>query len=97
MVLHRPIETTRVIRWDEKAGLLRCWPAVGDLGNLFSSDEADAQGGGESLASREGAEVGGVDVVDDGIGILAVEDVHGFHARGPKVAAESEFLFNPKI
>jgi hypothetical protein len=40
-----------------------------------------------------GADVlGGVDIVDDGVGILAVEGVDSFDADAPEVGAESEFF-----
>ena len=64
---------------------------------LFAPDEADASGERSALAAGEGAEIGRVDVVDDGVGILAAEDVHAFDADGPEVAAESEFLFEAEI
>lgn len=52
----------------------------------------DAQGEREGLAAGEGAEIGGVDVVGDGVGILAVEDVEGFYADATEVAAEAEYF-----
>ena len=70
--------------------VLCCW-------QLFASCEAHAQGKGAALAPGKGAEVGSVPIVHHGIGILAAKDVHGFHARGPEVAAIPEFLFDSKI
>ena len=64
---------------------------------LFAADEADAEGEGQALAAGEGAEIGGVDIVDDRVGILAVEDVDGFDADSPEIAAEAEFLFEADI
>ena len=64
---------------------------------LFSANEADAEGEGAALSAGEGAEIGGVDVVDNGVGILAVEGVDGFDADAPEVAAESEFLFDAEV
>src|SRR5260370_39892523 len=72
---------------------------VQPLGSLrvFVAEEADAQGEGAALAAGERAEVGSVDVVDHGVRIQAVEDVDGFHAGGPEIAAEGEFLFEAEI
>src|SRR5260370_111507 len=72
---------------------------VQPLGSLrvFVAGEADAQGEGAALAAAERAEVGSVDVVDHGVRIQAVEDVDGFHAGGPEIAAEGEFLFEAEI
>src|SRR5271169_1684472 len=64
---------------------------------LLSADKADAEGEGQALSAGEGAEIGGVDIVDYGVGILAVEDVDGFDADSPEIAAESEFLFEADI
>src|SRR5712664_1046262 len=68
-----------------------------DSMRLFAAGEADAQGEGAALAAGERAEVGSVDVVDHGVRVQAVEDVHGFDARGPEIATEGEFLFNSQI
>jgi hypothetical protein len=38
---------------------------------LFSADEADSEGAGSALATGEGAEIGGVEIVDYRVGILA--------------------------
>jgi hypothetical protein len=64
---------------------------------LFAAGEADAQGEGAALAAGEGAEVGSVDVVDHDVRVHAVEDVNGFDARGPEIAAEGEFPFDAEI
>lgn len=73
---------------------------------LFSADEADAEGEGAALAAREGAEAPqsksarafrGVDFVDDGIGILAVEEVDGFNLDGPMITAAGELLFQGEV
>lgn len=73
---------------------------------LFAADEADAGGEGEALAAGEGAEASlsdgagarkSVDIVDDGVGILAVESVHRFDAGGPEVAAETELFLEADI
>ena len=42
------------------------------LSRLFSADETDAEGEGSALATGEGAEIGGVEIVDYRVGILAV-------------------------
>src|SRR5260370_5113728 len=68
-----------------------------DTLRLFAAGEADTQGEGAALAAGERAEVGSVDVVDHGVRVQAVEDVHGFDARGPEIATEGEFLFNSQI
>ena len=64
---------------------------------LFAADEADAEGYGAALAAGEGAEIGGVDVVDDGVGVLAVEGVDGFDADAPEVTAEAEFFLDAEV
>src|SRR5580658_8763297 len=79
------------------ATIVTCFVNVITLPGLFAADEADAEGEGAALAAGEGAEVGGVDVVDDGVGILAVEGVDGFYADAPEVAAEAELFFESEI
>jgi len=67
------------------------------LHRLFFADEAGAEGEGAALASGEGAEVGGVEIVYHRVGILAVEDVDGFSAEAPEVAAEAELFFEADV
>jgi|HubBroStandDraft_1064217.scaffolds.fasta_scaffold76719_1 hypothetical protein len=76
------------------------------INELFSTDEADAEGEGQALAAGESAEAclskgararRGVDIVDDGVGILAIEYVDGFDADAPEVAAEAEFFSRPML
>jgi hypothetical protein len=76
------------------------------INELFSTDEADAEGEGQALAAGESAEAclskgararRGVDIVDDGVGILAIEYVDGFDADAPEVAAEAEFFFQTDV
>jgi hypothetical protein len=43
-----------------------------ELARLFSADEADSEGEGSALATGEGAEIRGVEIVDYRVGILAV-------------------------
>jgi len=61
---------------------------------LFAANEADAEAEGQASAAEEGAEIGGVDIIDDGVGILADEDVDGFDADAAEVlrTAEAEFF-----
>jgi hypothetical protein len=66
-------------------------------GWLFAADEADAEGEGAALAAGESAEIGGVEIVDDGVGILAVEGVDGFDADAPEVAAKAELFSMPRL
>jgi len=73
-----------------------CLPVI-KVGRLFAADEADAEGYGTALAAGEGAEIGGVEIVDDGVGILAVEGVDGFDANSPEEAAEGEFFFDSEV
>lgn len=67
------------------------------VAGLFAADEADAEGDGAVLTAGEDAEIGGVGVVDYGVGILAIEGVDGFDADSPEVAAEAEFLFDAEV
>src|SRR6266446_385176 len=89
----RMIKATNVVYHD------RAHPSVLILAilRLFAAGEEDAQGEGTALAASERAEVGSVDVVDHGVRIQAVEDVHGFDAGGPEIAAEGEFPFEAEI
>lgn len=64
---------------------------------LFAANETDTEGEGQTLTSGEGAEVGGVDIVDDGVWILAVEDVYGFNAGSPQIAAKTEFFLETDV
>ncbi len=64
---------------------------------LFAADEADAEGEGAALATGKSAEIGGVGVVDDNVGILTVERVDGFDADAPEVAAEAEFFLDAEV
>src|SRR5712692_6877319 len=95
----RMIKATNVVYHDKAQPLALILPIVPQFGSLrlFAAGEADAQGEGASLAARERAEVGSVDVVDHGVRIHTVEDVHGFDAGGPEIAAEGEFLFEAEI
>src|SRR5271154_3075378 len=68
-----------------------------ELARLFSADEADAEGKCEALSAGKGAEIGGVEIVDYCVGILAVEDVDGFAANTPEIAAEAEFFLEPNV
>src|SRR5260370_22346679 len=68
-----------------------------DTLRLFAAGEDDVQGEGAALAAGERAEVGSVDVVDHGVRVQAVEDVHGFDAGRPEIAAKGEFLFEAEI
>lgn len=61
---------------------------------LLAADEADAEGDGTALSSGESTEVGGIDIVDDGVRVLAVECVDGFDADSPEIAAKTEFFFD---
>src|SRR5216684_125407 len=95
----RMIKATNVVYHNKaypSALILPIVPQFDSL-RLFAAGEADAQGEGTALAAGERAEVGSVDVVDHGVRVQAVEDVHGFDARGPEIATEGEFLFNSQI
>src|SRR6267143_836031 len=95
----RMIKATNVVYHNKtypSALILPIVPQFDSL-RLFSAGEADAQGEGTALAASERAEVGSVDVVNHGARIQAVEDVHGFDAGGPEIAAEGEFPFEAEI
>src|SRR6266849_1431665 len=95
----RMIKATNVVYHATAHPLALILPIVPQFDSLrlFAAGEADAQGEGAALAAGERAEVGSVDVVDHGIRVQAVADVHGFDARGPEIATEGEFLFNSQI
>src|SRR6266849_4305577 len=95
----RMIKATNVVYHATAHPLALILPIVPQFDSLrlFAAGEADAQGEGAALAAAERAEVGSVDVVDHGARIQAVEDVDGFHAGGPEIAAEGEFLFEAEI
>src|SRR5215469_389815 len=72
---------------------------------LFSPDEANAQGGSAALTAGKGSKafIGGesgafsIRIVHYRIRILPAQDVHGFDARSPQIAAEGKLPLQPEI
>ncbi len=72
----------------------------------FAADKVDAEGEGWALAAGEVAEAclsksarafRGVDFVDDGIGIMGVEDVDGFKVDGPMVPRAGSYSSRARL
>ena len=61
------------------------------------SDQAEAGGEGADVPAGEGAEVGCVNVVYDGDGIIVAGDVVAGDADGPFMFAEFELFFDAEI
>jgi hypothetical protein len=61
------------------------------------SDEAEAGGEGADVSTGEGAEVGGVNIIDDGDGIIVAGDVVARDAQGPDVFAKLKLIFDAEI
>src|SRR5208282_6506417 len=64
---------------------------------LLPAEEADAAGEGAMLEVAEGAEGGGIDVVVDDEGVLAIGDVVETGAQGPFEAEKVKPLFDVEI
>ena len=65
--------------------------------DLLPAEEADAAGEGAMLEVAEGAEGGGIDVVVDDEGVLAIGDVVETGAQGPFEAEKVKPLFDVEI
>src|SRR5271170_5510285 len=65
--------------------------------DLLPAEEADAAGEGAMLEIAEGAEGGGIDVVVDDEGVLAISDVVEAGAQGPFETEKMKPFFDVEI